>query len=124
MAARSNPSSQTELTVVMYIIYTNLQPKTDIITSSNKISIPSANVNVRLPNSFKSAVNINQIRDRASTMLVPPVRTNVVTPIRADSTNAEQNIGNNIPLDRNVEYFKYRTKRLSLISDKTFVSLD
>jgi hypothetical protein len=105
MAARTAPSSSTELTVVMYIIYTNLSPRQQNSSSTNKLSIPSTN-NIRIGNSFKTNTNNNQMRERASTMLLPPMKTNLVVPVRSSSIGSEQIIGNNIPTDKNVEYFK------------------
>ena len=103
MAARTTPSSSSELTVVMYIIYTNLNPKQQ--NSSNKISILPPNNN-RIANSLKTSINNNQTRERASTILLPSIKPNLVIPIRSCSIGGEQNIGNNIPTERNVEFYK------------------
>ncbi len=107
MAARTSPTSSSELTVVIYIIYTNLTPKQQNSTSSslNKIPIAPTN-NIRITNSVKTNTNNNLIRERASTILLPPVKANLVVPIRSNSTGSEQTIGNNIPTERNVEFFK------------------
>ena len=93
----------------MYIIYTNLNAKQYVSTtssSSNKISIPSTNPNNRVANSLKTTTNNNQARDRTSTVLYPIVKTHLVVPVRSNSICSEQNIGNNIPQERNVEFFK------------------
>lgn len=93
----------------MYIIYTNLSPKTGVISVPNKTTNPSANANARIqPNSLKSNCNYNPPRDRASTMLLPPPKINLVTVIRPNSNNCEQPLGNNIPADKNVEFFKLK----------------
>jgi hypothetical protein len=110
MAARTTPSSPSQLTVVMYIIYTNLNAKqqnSSNITSSSlsKISMLPGN-NTRIANSLKTNTSSNQMRERSSTILLPPVRSNLAIPIRSGSIGIEQNIGNNIPTERNVEYFK------------------
>ncbi len=108
MAARINSTSSSELTVVMYIIYTNLTSKQQNLplSSLNKIAIPPTNNNNRIANSLKSNTNNNQMRERASTILLPPVKTNLVVPIRSSSAGSEQIIGNNIPTERNIEFFK------------------
>jgi hypothetical protein len=80
MAARTSPTSSSELTVVIYIIYTNLTPKQQNSTSSSLNKIP--------------------------TILLPPAKANLVVPIRSNSTGSEQTMGNNIPTERNVEFFK------------------
>ena len=89
----------------MYIIYTNLQAKQQNSSILNKIPIPSIN-NIPLANSLKTNIINNQIRERASTILLPPVKTNLVIPIRTNSVGSEQIIGNNIPPERNIEFFK------------------
>jgi len=110
MAARTTPSSPSQLTVVMYIIYTNLNAKqqnSSNITSSSlsKISmLPGSNT--RIANSLKTNTSSNQMRERSSTILLPPVKSNIAIPIRSGSIGIEQNIGNNIPTERNVDYFK------------------
>jgi hypothetical protein len=109
MAARTSPSSSSELTVVMYIIYTNLSPRQQNSSLLNKISIPSAS-NIRIPNNVKSNTNNTQMRERASTILLPSLptttKTNLVVPVRSSSIGLEQTIGNNIPTERNIEFFK------------------
>jgi hypothetical protein len=110
MAARTTPSPPSQLTVVMYIIYTNLNAKqqnSSNITSSSlsKIStLPGSNT--RIANSLKTGTTSYQMRERSSTILLPPVRSNFVIPIRSGAIGIEQNVGNNIPTERNVEYFK------------------
>ena len=91
----------------MYIIYTNLAPKqSNTITSSiNEIPIPSIN-DYRISNSLKTHTNNNQMRERASTVLPSPTKPNRVLPVRSDLFNSEQYIGNNIPSQRNIEFFK------------------
>ncbi|CAF3449227.1 unnamed protein product [Rotaria sp. Silwood1] len=123
MAARTTPASSSELTVVMYIIYTNLTPKQHTSTnisapSLNRISIPSIS-NQRMGNSFKNNTNNNQMRERASTILPSSTKTNLVVPIRSSSFGSEQNIGNNIPTERNVEFFK---SKLTCILNKASLS--
>lgn len=110
MAARIIPASPSELTVVMYIIYTNLNPRQQNATSVNRILIPQSSMNnntsLRLSNSLKSSASNSQIRERASTILLPSTKTNLVVPVRSSSVGSEQTIGNNIPPERNVEFFK------------------
>ncbi|CAF0736616.1 unnamed protein product [Adineta ricciae] len=123
MAARATPSSSSELTVVMYIIYTNLNPKQQnlpAVTSSalNKISIPPPS-NTRIANSLKNNSNTNQMRERASTILLPSVKANLVTPVRPNAVSSDQAIASNIPVDRNVEYFK---SKITLILNKASLS--
>jgi hypothetical protein len=89
----------------MYIIYTNLTPRQQVPSTSNKVSAPPTN-NTRIANSLKTNSNINQMRDRTSTILLPPIKTSLVVSIRSNSIGSEQNIGHNIPPDRNVDFFK------------------
>src|SRR2546430_17653304 len=105
MAARTSPASSSELTVVMYIIYTNLNPRQqNVSSSSNKNLVSSTNNNNRMANSLKTNSNINQTRERSATILLPlPTKTNLVVPVRSNSVGSEQTIGNNIPTDRTVE---------------------
>ncbi len=105
MAARIVPSSSSELTVVMYIIYTNLSPRQQTSSSINKLPIPPTN-NIRIANNLKTNSNNNQMRERSSTILLPPPKTNLVVPVRSSTVGSEQIIGNNIPTDKNVEFFK------------------
>ncbi|UJR27028.1 hypothetical protein I4U23_008332 [Adineta vaga] len=117
-AARITPSTPSELTVVMYIIYTNLGPKqhnSSNVTSSslNRISVLPQSNN-RMANSLKNNTNINQMRERASTILSPSLKPYLVVPVRSSSVGGEQNIGNNIPADRNVEYL--RSKLVSILN--------
>ncbi|CAF3686118.1 unnamed protein product, partial [Adineta steineri] len=121
MAARTTPSSPAELTVVMYIIYTNLEPKllnpSNIpLSTLNKISVPPP-TNNRIANSLKNSATMSQIRERASTILVPSGKTNLVVPLRSNTVGGEQYIANNIPVDRNVEFF--RLKLVSILNKAT-----
>lgn len=110
MAARINAASPSELTVVMYIIYTNLNPRQQNATSVNRIPIPqnnfNNNTNFRMANSLKTSTSNSQIRERASTILLPPMKSNLVVTVRSSSVGSEQTVGNNIPPERNVEFFK------------------
>ena len=110
MAARVNPNSSLELTVVMYIIYTNLNPRPQNSTPANRIPIPQGTTNnstsTRISNSLQTSTTNNQIRDRASTILLPLQKTSLVVPLRSSSVGSDQTIGNNIPPERNVEFFK------------------
>ncbi|CAF2646870.1 unnamed protein product [Rotaria sp. Silwood2] len=123
MAARTTPASSSELTIVMYIIYTNLTPKQQTasnmnVPSLNKIPIPSIS-NQRIVNSLKNNTSNNQMRERASTILLSSTKTNLVVPIRSSSFGSEQNTGNNIPIERNVEFFK---SKLTSILNKASLS--
>ncbi|CAF0727294.1 unnamed protein product [Rotaria sordida] len=123
MAARTTPSSPSELTVVLYIIYTNLTPKQQISSNMsapalNKFPIPPIGNN-RIPNSLKNNTNSNQTRERASTILSPSIKTNLVIPVRSSSFGSEQHISNNIPNERNVEFFKLK---LTTILNKASLS--
>jgi len=121
MAARISSTSSLELTVVMYIIYTNLtakQPSLPSSSSLNKIALPPTNNN-RIGNSLKTNTNNNQMRERSSTILLPPMKANPVVQVRSSSLGSEQNIGNNIPTERNVEFFKLK---LSSILTKASLS--
>jgi hypothetical protein len=110
MAARINATSPSELTVVMYIIYTNLNPRQQNGTGFNRVPIPPSsmnnNTNARMSNSLKSSASNNQIRERASTILLPPMKANLIVTVRSSSVGSEQTIGNNIPPERNVEFFR------------------
>jgi hypothetical protein len=95
----------------MYIIYTKLNAKQYVSTNtpsstSNKIPIPSANPPNRVANSLKTTTNNTQSKDRATTSVLPIVKTNLVVPVRSNSVCSDQNIGNNIPPERNVDFFK------------------
>ena len=73
--------------------------------------IPPANNNNnnnRVATSLKTNTNNGnvQMRDRTSTLLVAPVKTNLVVQIRPNTAGTEQIVGNNIPVERNIEYFK------------------
>lgn len=79
----------------------------------NKAPNTSSNAHVRIPsNSLKNNGNYNQPRERTSTMLLPPTKTNLVTTIRPNSNNCEQTIGNNIPTDKNIEHFKMKLESI------------
>lgn len=110
MATRSSPNSSSELTVVMYIIYTNLNPRSQNAVPVNRIPIPQGNANnlnsIRMSNSFQPSTGSTQIRERASTILLPTTKTSFVVPVRSSSIGSDQPIANNIPPERNVEYFK------------------
>ncbi|CAM4873794.1 unnamed protein product [Rotaria socialis] len=118
MAARTTPSSSSELTVVLYIIYTKLiarQPNASnvVVPSLNKIPLPSAS-NLRVTNSLNKNGNNNQPRERASTILPPSGKNNLVIPVRSNSFGSEQNVGINIPVEQNVGFFK--AKLISILT--------
>ena len=104
------PSSSSESSIIMYTIYTNLSPKqthsfNTITRFVNRVPIPSMNNN-GIASSSKNNSNTSQMRERAATMVAPASTVNFVAPIRSSSMISEQNIGNNIPKERNIEYFK------------------
>ena len=94
----------------MYIIYTNLSPKQPNLPSVpppslNKVAIPVP-TNTRIANSLKNHSSNNLIRERASTILLPSTKFNLVVPVRSNSIGSEQPMATNIPTERNVEYFR------------------
>lgn len=106
MAARTVPSLPSELIVVMYLIYTNLTPRQQNVPTTNKIPIPSSSNNIRIANSLKTNYNNNQMRERALTMSIQGPKINPIANIRSGSVGSEQVIGNNIPIEKNLEFFK------------------
>ena len=110
MAARTPPSTSSELTVVMYIIYTNLSAKVQALPSSqsaslNKVPIPAPN-NTRIANSLKSSTSNNLLRERAATLLLPPMRSNLIVSLRPIAVTSEQPVASNILPEFNVDHFR------------------